>query len=310
MKRAHIFVYLILICFNFSCVKKEENKAPVDADAALDLSKFKGTGQFTYTGYSPLKDKPIGVFFHIPLQATNQTPILIAFHGNDRSGRVCRDAFIANANQLNFIVIAPEFNDINFPGGDTYNLGNVFVDGDNPTPSTLNAEGIWTFSLIDPVFDFFKESIKSIVTSYDVFGHSAGGQFAQRLLLFKPNGKINNMVISAPGWYTMLDTNTTFPYGTKVSPAATYPYTYQYIKKVHIIVGENDTDPNSADLRHNEIVDKQGLNRLTRAQYFFTQTRNLAVSKNAAFNWNYQVLKNVGHDFTATSNAGALLLYQ
>jgi hypothetical protein len=108
----------------------------------------------------------------------------------------------------------------------------------------------------------------------------------------------------------MLDTNTTFPYGTKVSPAATYPYTYQYIKKVHIIVGENDTDPNSADLRHNEIVDKQGLNRLTRAQYFFTQTRNLAVSKNAAFNWNYQVLKNVGHDFTATSSAGAILLYQ
>lgn len=309
MKTAHVFIYLLLICLNFSCVEKEENNAPANPDLALDLSKFKGTGQFTYSGYNPLKDKPIEVYFHIPPQANNQTPILIAFHGNDRSGKVCRDGFIANANQLNFIVIAPEFNETYFPGGDAYNLGNVFVDGDNPTPSTLNAEEIWTFSLIEPVFDFFKQTIKSKAGKYDVFGHSAGAQFAQRLILFKPNANINNMVISAAGWYTMLDTSTTFPYGTKMSPAAAYPYTYQYLKKIHIIVGENDTDPNSSDLRHNDIVDKQGLNRLTRAQYFYTENRNQAMVQNAIFNWNFQILDNVGHDFTAASNAGAMLLY-
>jgi len=309
MKRSYFYVYILLISFTIACVEKEDSKPTLNSSEALDLSKIKGTGMISFNGYLPLANKPIPVYYHIPSQANVNTPILVVFHGNDRSGEYARNGFIANANLKNFILIAPEFSQAQFPGGDAYNLGNVFVDGDNPTPTTLNDKSIWTFSAVEPIFEFIKSTIKSKALVYDVFGHSAGGQFAQRLILFKPTNKINNLVISAPGWYTTLDKTLDFPYGTKSCPAVTYTYDYQFEKYFSIIVGESDTDPNDSDLRHNDIVDKQGLNRYSRAQYFYSQSRDFALKDQYTFNWKFQILQNVGHDFNAAANAAALILY-
>ena len=68
---------------------------------------------------------------------------------------------ISKANQYNFIVIVPEFSNTNFSGGDTYNLENVFIDGDNPSASTLNPEEAWTFSVIEPLIDYIKQNLNN-----------------------------------------------------------------------------------------------------------------------------------------------------
>lgn len=298
---------VFLFCI-FSCNK--ENLSPPPTPRGVDSLIIYGTSDFTFTEYAPLNNKPVKVYFYVPNNANKNTPILFVLHGNERNALLSRNELIASANQLNFIIIAPEFSEANFPGGDGYNLGNIFVDGDNPTPQTLNEESIWTFSIIEPLFENFKNKIGSAVTQYDMFGHSAGGQFVQRYILFKPNAKINKTVIASSGWYTMLDNSIVFPYGTKGSPSENLKYNSLFGKKVFLVIGGDDTNPNSDALRHNDIVDKQGLNRLERAQYFYTQTRNTAVKNNLNFNWDYLVLPKVDHDFSATSSAGALLLYK
>ena len=53
---------------------------------------------------------------------------------------------------------------------------------------------------------------------YHVFGHSAGGQFAHRFLMFKPNSRLDKMVASGSGWYTVPNLDFNFPYGFKKSP--------------------------------------------------------------------------------------------
>jgi hypothetical protein len=108
----------------------------------------------------------------------------------------------------------------------------------------------------------------------------------------------------------MFDNSISFPYGTKHSPVELSNYNNLFNKKVFVIVGDLDIDPNSSDLRHNEIVDKQGLNRFTRAQHFYTQSRAAAIQSNSAFNWKYYSLKGIGHDFSGTSAAAANYLYQ
>ncbi len=301
----------IMIISLFASCEKAENAVPTSSsDSSIFSTKIKGTADITFNSYTPLQNKPIQLFYHIPANATNQTPILLVFHGTDRNARYSRDVMINNANQFGFIIIAPEFTDQHFPTADSYNLGNVFVDGDNPSSSSLNPESVWTFSVVDPIFEFMKEKIGSSMTTYDIFGHSAGAQFVHRFLLFKPLAKANRFVAAAAGWYTLFNKTIDFPYGTKKSPAELSSYQNLFNKKVFILVGDQDIDPNSDALRHNEIVDKQGLNRFERAQYFYIKSREEANNLSAAFNWKYYPLKGVDHNFEATSNAAALYLYQ
>ncbi len=305
-----ILLTLLVSTCVFSCKEDEEPQTIVPTETPAEPAKMKGTADLLYTDYVPLQDKPIRVFYHIPANSTSLTPILFVFHGTDRNATYSRDVMIANANKLGFIIIAPEFSDQYYPTADSYNLGNVFVDGDNPSSTTLNAESSWTYSVVEPIFNFMKTKIGSSLPTFDVFGHSAGGQFVHRLLLFKPLAKINRLVTASSGWYTMFDNTIDFPYGTKKSPVELSSYNNLFNKKVFVIVGDQDIDPNSSDLRHNEIVDKQGLNRLERAQYFYTQSRAGATKNGSPFNWKYYSLKNVGHDFVGTSSAAASFLYQ
>lgn len=312
MSRVVVFFWIFGILLSWSCDNNVLDPKPADKDpqiSALDSSLLSGTGDFSFTSYAPLANKPIQVFYHIPKDATNQTPILFAFHGAGRDGEVSRNDLVDEANALKFIVIVPQFSDEYYPNSNAYNLGNIFEDGDNPTANSLNNEEIWTFSTIEPLFDLLKVRIRSATNTYDLFGHSAGAQFVHRYLTYKPQARVNRAVCAASGWYTMLDSKITFPYGTQVSPAENETHHSLLAKRVSVIVGDKDVDENSFGLRHNSEVDRQGLNRYTRAQYYYTKTQEYAISEGATFNWQFQILPNVGHDYTATSAAAALLLY-
>ena len=313
MKKALLAVFIVISTSLFwSCDNNVLTPEPTGEDIVpgLDTSLIQGSGKFTFSSYAPLADKPIEVFYHVPSQANSLTPVLFVLHGSDRNGNSTRTALIEEANALNFIVIAPQFSDEFYPGGDIFNLGYVFIDGDNPTANSLNNEDVWTFSAIEPLFDLIKQRIGSEVSTYDILGFSAGAQFVHRFLIFKPQARINRAIAASSGWYTMLDKTITFPYGTAASPAENDNYSNLLAKEVYIVIGEADNDENSAGLRHNSIVDKQGLNRYDRAQHFYAEAQSLALAESTSFNWQYKSLPGVAHDYQATSAAAALLLYQ
>jgi pimeloyl-ACP methyl ester carboxylesterase len=217
---------------------------------------------------------------------------------------------IAAADQYGFMVFAPEFNSTYYPGGDGYNLGNVFVDGDNPTAATLNDESEWAFSVIEPLFLFIKDAMQSTVPTYDVFGHSAGAQFAHRLMMLKPANSFGTIIALASGWYTVLDTAIDFPYGIAQSPVAQFDFSQLLSRDLVIMIGEADNDPNAGGLRRNSTVDQQGDDRLERAQHFYQHGEQLANDLGSAFNWRYESLPGVGHDFGPTVSVAAELLYR
>ena len=302
------FITLFFVAFfNWSC---DNNVLPSNPTTPTDSVKLTGTGVLTLKSFQPFSAKNIKLFYHIPKQATNQSPILIAIHGAERDGNYTRNTFLSQANSLGFIVIAPEFSEIDFPGGDGFNLGNVFVDGDNPSPSTLNTEEEWLFSAIDPIFEFMKTAIGSDVANFDLFGHSAGGQFVHRFIEFKPTSKVNRTVSAASGWYTVPDNNIVFPYGFDKSPAADNDLSALFAKKLYIIVGDKDNNPDDAGLRHNAFADAQGDDRLERAQYFYSRCNEIASASSIAYNWIYQSIPNTGHDLSATSTSAVNILYR
>jgi hypothetical protein len=296
------------ILFGSSCDKNEGEGPDVEPNAATDL-KLNGTGSYTFKEYTPLSEKPVLVYYHVPVGANSETPLLIVFHGNGRDALESRDAMKTLSENNDFIVLVPEFSSEFFPGSDQYHLGNVFEDGDNPSAANLNDEEEWTFSLIEPIFEDFKTRSDLAVSNYDVFGHSAGGQVAHRFFFLKPDAKVNRVISAASGWYTVPDYNVDFPYGLGETPVSESVLKELFERKLTIMIGDNDTDPNSFGLRHTEEADVQGVQRFERANYFYNTSQQLALDYGVSYRWQFKSIANAGHDFGATSNAAVALLY-
>lgn len=297
----NLLALAILLCSLalFSCNKnKSDDPAP--------NSKITGSGSFTYDFFD---DRPIEVFYNVPANINLTSRVLFIFHGNARDARENRDYLIQKSNQLGVIIIVPEFSQDYFPGGDAYNLGNIFIDGDNPSASTLNPREEWTFSCIEPLFDNVKNLTGISTNTYDIFGHSAGAQVAHRYLFFFSDARVNRIVANASGWYTFPANDVEFPYGFGNSPADTLKPSSYFSKYLHITVGEEDNDPDAPGLRHTEEADNQGMHRLERALTFYQSSFQMANQLQVEFSWKYTTLNNVGHEFEPASIFAMDLLY-
>jgi len=295
-----LFVFLFLIV---SC---EDNDSISNSTDPI----FEGSGLYTFNYTKTNGEINMRIFFHVPLGDVQNMPVLFVFHGASRNPNDYRNEWIAEANEKQVIVVVPEFSNTNFPGGDGYNLGNVFVDGDNPSLATLNPEQDWAFSIIEPLFDDIKSKTGNNSSRYDVFGFSAGSQFAHRFLMFKPEARINQVVASAAGWYTVPDETVTFPYGIADCPIENNTNYDYFSKRMTLQIGTLDNNPNASALRRNDIVDQQGTNRYDRAFYMFNTSQARAQSLGVNFNWEIIETPNNAHNSGQSVPQASDVLYE
>ena len=262
------------------------------------------TGSFTFVPQSPLNRPPVKVFYRIPNGDITTMPILMSFHGSGRDGANHRDYWISMANENNFIVIAPEYSSANYPGlGDNYLMANIFDDGDNPTPETFNDKNEWTFSTLDPLFDYVKTAISGTQETYSAWGHSGGAQYLHRFVTYLPNSKLDIAVCSNAGWYTVPENGVSFPYGIDNGQLPTSDLISAFTRKLIVHLGQDDNDPNSSGLRRNDVVDtQQGTNRLVRGRYYYQTSQSKAQTMNTAFEWELHEVANVGHNAQRMAN--------
>ncbi|RRO20288.1 hypothetical protein [Flavobacteriaceae bacterium 14752] len=280
---------LLIFLIIGSCDNYEETE-PNGSSSQINV----GTGFYSFNYEASNSNIAMDIHYHIPDADLSTMPILFVFHGGGRNAVEYRNSWIEEANNREFIVIAPKFSSTDFPRGDGYNLGNVFEDGDNPSTSTLNEEQDWAFSIIEPLFDDVKSQLGNTSSTYNIFGFSAGSQFAHRFVMFKPNARVNKIVASAAGWYTVPDANVEFPYGIDNSPIENIAPSSYFTKNMTIQIGTLDNDPNASALRRNAIVDQQGNNRFDRAFYMFNTSKIIAESLGETFNW--QIIETLGNN--------------
>lgn len=275
-----------------------------DRNDYVELEGLSGKGSFLFGG--GVIPQPVEVFYYVPRTASAASPVLIALHGNGRDAAETRDDWITKAEEHGVVVFAPLFDDAGYPGSSGYILGNVFDDGEQPTAGGLNPASEWSFSVIEPLFDDIKRITNVTAERYDVFGHSAGGQFAHRLVLFLPDGRYDRVVAANPGWYTVPDPSISYPYGLDLTPVSGAEF---FAAPLTVFLGDQDTDPNSAGLRHTDEADAQGLNRFARGQFFFQESARIATDAGARFDWSLEVTPGVGHNSAQMAQRAADLLY-
>ena len=244
------------------------------------------------------------VWYYRPATATADAPVLFVIHGVGRNAEEYLNDWIEFAARKNFLLVVPEFSKTEFPGEEAFNSGNLFDAAGRPRPREQ-----WSFSMIEPLFDALPGQLGVSRRDYLIYGHSAGAQFVQRFLYFVPEARATCAVAANAGWYMLPEFTTDFPYGLRGTPADEAALRVALARRLVVLLGESDTDPNHPSLRRTPEADAQGLYRFARGRYFFARARAAADVLHAPFNWTLVTVPGIEHSNRGMAASAARQLF-
>ncbi len=255
----------------------------------------KGKDSFKFSSPSLLNGIEINVFTYLSNHYNSNSKILFVMHGVNRNASVYRDQWSEIAEKNNALLIVPEFSIKYFPKDYNYNMGNMFVMDKNDSLISALPESLWSYSFIEPIFDYVKAKMKNKSKEYLMYGHSAGAQFVHRFLFFVPKARILKAVCANAGWYTLPDFKILYPYGLKKANIKAAGLKEVFEKKITILLGDKDTSTTQSTLRKTADAMIQGKNRFERGYYFFNNCKEEASKLNTKINWQIKIAPGVGH---------------
>ncbi len=260
-----------------------------DFTETFTVQVFPANAMTSFT-YSSPGNPDVQVVIHVTGNLNSTTHLLSVHHGKNRKAKSHLSRFEDWIPTSNYIVIAPWFDEANWPGSESYILGNMF-DGSCEGCGNLRPESQWSYTIANDIALQVLSDFGLSDRSYDVWGHSAGGQFVHRWMIFRPNDPIRLGMPANSGWYTAPDLSTEYPYGVNhpllnITQQDLLDWTH---KPMIIFIGENDTG--SPLLRSTPEANAQGANRVARASYMYGKGR--AVNPNTL--WEKIVVPDADH---------------
>ena len=227
----------------------------------------------------------------VPPTLSSRTGVTVVMHGKLRNAADYLEPWLAWAAEEDQIILAPCFDRASWPGSRSYNLGNVFA-GRNGRGERL-PESLWSFTVVEALHEHVRAGFGLEDEQFALWGHSAGGQFVHRCLLFKPSARVRTAIAAGCGWFTVPSTHVGFPYGVRhpllpFEQADVQDYT---AKQLVLMRGTLDTI-RDGDLRTTRGADAQGANRFDRAAHMLRS----AQEADPHSPWSLVDVPNVGHD--------------
>ncbi len=247
-------------------------------------------------------ERPMRVYTYRPRTCDASCPMVIVMAGMKRNASAYRDYWELPADRYKFLVVAPEFTRELWPRSASYNLGGVGSESERER---------WAFSTIEHLFDEMRDG----QSSYVLFGHSAGGQFAQRMALFRPDSRASVIVAANPGWYTMPEwrkekTTDPFPYSLVGSPSGEAELRTALSRRLVLLVGEKDDDPDDENLLNTDAAKRQGSTRVDRGETFIKTATTAARDLGVKLAWELVEVPDVAHNGETMSKIAADTLYK
>tara|TARA_B100000886_G_scaffold340087_1_gene307848 strand:- start:850 stop:1722 length:873 start_codon:yes stop_codon:yes gene_type:complete len=237
------------------------------------------------------KGPPIDVINYFPASATKSSPILIIIPGASRDAQRFHASWLDLAKKKSFIVLTIGARKKYFPDEYSYNAGRLIS-----SQGYAMDKSQWLFSAIEPLFEDFKKRYKLNTEKFYLFGHSAGGGFVHRYLLFKPEAPVVKAVAANPAFVTVPDFDIQYPFGLKNTPIKKRDIKPWFKHNLAIVLGEDDLGPRTKPLSNGAMANVQGVNCFERGQLLFSAAEQASKSIRAKFNWKLITVPNVGHD--------------
>ncbi len=262
-----------------------------------------GSGHFLFANDAVSPGRPVSVWYYKPASLDSRVKVMIVMPGADRRGDQYRDQWIGHAEKHKLLVVVPEFADKYF-SIDEYQFGNV----------TDPRREHWLFRTIEHLFDDLRRRDGLAVGKYYLFGHSAGAQFVHRFMLFMPTSRVDIAFAANAGAYSM-------PVYAS-SPASAFPMRLDpalvseqqrdavFARRLVVMLGEEDIDPESEGLPRSPEAMEQGKNRYERGQAFFRLAQRQAAARRVPFRWKLLSVPRVGHSNAEMSDAAVRYLFE
>lgn len=228
---------------------------------------------------------PITVWYYRPEHVERTARVVFLLHGSSRTGKEARDLGIAYAKKHAFVLLAPEFSEEQYPK-DSYAFANMIGQDKRLLPETS-----WAFTTIERVFDVARKHLHLMTNTYDIVGHSAGGQFVHRLVLFAPHLRFRRAVASSPGRYAFPNASENFPYGLKGMSLDSSVLARAFSRNFVLVLGDRDTGDRD---REPEAM-QQGTNRFARGLRFFATATEEANRLKVPLAWRLRILYGADH---------------
>jgi hypothetical protein len=230
---------------------------------------------------------PMVVFTYRPVGCSDPS-LLLVFHGIARNARTYRDDARALADRLCLLVVAPLFDRQAFPGW-RYQRGGI-VKG-----AAVQDGRDFTGRLVLDLVDWVRRE-EGRPIAYSLFGHSAGGQFLDRLAAFVPT-EARRIAVANAGSYVFpsLEIDAPFGLGKVYSGTQGEAALRRYLEQpLTIYLGQGDI----RDDERNDYPEAlaQGASRFQRGANVFNAAKTLAQTRGWPFNWRLVELPGVGHD--------------
>ena len=242
-------------------------------------------GSFVFDASHGNPAPPVTVWYYRPDNVKPTTRVVFLMHGSTRTAREARDIGAPYAKKSAFVLIAPGISEKEYPG-DTYAFGNMLGPNGEPLP-----ESLWAFATIERVFDKVREGLRLNTETYDILGHSAGGQLVHRLVLFAPQLRFRRAIASSPGRYALPKMSEGFPYGLKGAPMGSSTLTRAFSRDFVLVLGDRDTVDRD---RESEAM-AQGGNRFARGLRFFATATEEANALKVPLAWRLRIAYGVDH---------------
>jgi hypothetical protein len=219
----------------------------------------------------------------------NDGPILIVCHDIYRDAEATRAYVIALADRFQAIVAAPRFEAGRFDY-DRYQLGVLFRNG------LFQEREQWTYGIVHRLVAIIRSREGRSSLPFYLLGHSAGGQFLERMAAFD-SGSARRIVVANPGIHLFPTKDLPFGYGFGGLPdhLSDKEIMQAYLAApLTLCLGTDDTEVDEyLDLSPPAMT--QGLNRLERGRTCYEQAQILAAKRNWNCNWRLVEVAGVGH---------------
>ncbi len=272
------------------CVRSRPRSAPI-------------SGGRCYFWFQSPGASPVLTYLYVPTGLSAGTRVLVVMHGTLRNAHEYIEGWTAWAERTDHVVVAPTFDRAAWPGRSGYHLGNVLHD--DCRRGAPNHEASWAFTVVEALHDRVRRELCLNDPSFALWGHSAGGQFVHRFLLFKPRARIRAAIAAGCGWFTVPDLSTAFPYGLR-HPRLGFAEedARRYVHApLSLLRGTVDTtrDPH---LRTSRAAEAQGPNRYERAGHMHRAAKRLDPDTS----WRLIDIPGLGHDWMGMATVAQALL--
>lgn len=216
----------------------------------------------------------VKVFYSAPPKIDEKTRLLFVMAGRGRNADEYLASWTEWGKKNNYLVFSPLFDQTGWPEPLGYNFGNI-ASGTEAEP-VPNPKSRWAYTVIEKMFDHARVKFGIRDKRYDIFGHSAGGQFVHRMMIFMPDNRVRRAIAANPGFYTLPDLTVAFPYGLGKSPVPiSQKDIVEWTERDLVLMRGTDDVQRTENLRQSPEADAQGKNRFERSGFMFDRIRKV-----------------------------------